>query len=195
MVVITFDVNDKAILLIGWRETTGPRLWRWPLLPQYPTSPSIAGEPWLLAPGTHEPQLDAISRLRNVINSVHYRPTTLPWQPTQLSACASLLERLGNTRATDATGLQYKIEFQYNTTAFTVMASSKGGHLPFDPSRINLPSIPALVALYHVCLGFKIKDTWLNAIKAGSCDTFAGLSYSNVACYCPDSDETQFLDI
>ncbi len=27
-------------------------------------------------------------------------------------------------------------------------------------------------------------------IKAGNCDTFVGLSYSNVACYCPNSDET-----
>ncbi len=34
-----------------------------------------------------------------------------------------------------------------------------------------------------------VKDTWLDAIKAGNCDMFTGLSYSNVACYCPDSDE------
>jgi hypothetical protein len=30
-------------------------------------------------------------------------------------------------------GEQYEIEFQYNSTAFTVMASYKGGYLPFDP--------------------------------------------------------------
>ncbi len=60
-------------------------------------------------------------------------PTILPWQPTQHSVCAALLERLGNMRATDVTGTQYKIEFQYNTTAFVVAASSKGGCLPFDP--------------------------------------------------------------
>jgi hypothetical protein len=39
-----------------------------------------------------------------------------------------------------------------------------------------------------MCLGFLVKDTWLDAIKAGNCDMFAG--YLNVACYCPDSDET-----
>ena len=33
-------------------------------------------------------------------------------------------------------------------------------------------------------------DSWLDAIKAGNCDTFDGLTYSNVARYCPDSDET-----
>jgi hypothetical protein len=90
----------------------------------------------------------------------------------------------------EATGIHYKIEFHYDTTAFTVMASSKGGCLPFDPRQIDLPSIPALVAFYHTCLGFPVKDTWLNAIKAGNCDMFAGLSYSNVAHYCPNSDET-----
>jgi hypothetical protein len=39
-------------------------------------------------------------------------------------------------------------------------------------------------------LGFPVKDTWLEAIKAGNCNTFNGLTYSNVARYCPDSDET-----
>jgi hypothetical protein len=86
-------------------------------------------------------------------------------------------------------GINYKIDFQYNTTAFTGMAPSKGGHLPFELRQLDLPSIPALVAFYHACLGFPVKDTRLNAIKAGNCDTFAGLSYSNVACYCPNSDE------
>ncbi len=46
------------------------------------------------------------------------------------------------------------------------------------------------MAFYHTCLGFPVKDTWLKAIKAGNCDTFVGLSYSNVAFYCHNSDET-----
>jgi hypothetical protein len=70
------------------------------------------------------------------------------------------------------------------------MASSKGGCLPFDPCLLDLPSIPALVAFYHTCLGFPLKDTWLDSIKVGNCDTSTGISYLNVACYCPDSDET-----
>jgi hypothetical protein len=75
-------------------------------------------------------------------------------------------------------------------SAFTVTASSKGGRPPFDTRRIDLPSIPALVALYYACLGYPVKDSWLDAVKAGNCDTFDGLTYSNVARYCPDSDET-----
>ncbi len=49
---------------------------------------------------------------------------------------------------------------------------------------------PVLVAFYHACLGFHVKDSWLDAIKAGNCDTFTRLTYSNVACNYPDSDKT-----
>jgi hypothetical protein len=139
---------------------------------------------------TNGTQLDTIHKLQNIITSVLACPTTLLRQPMQHSACAALLERLGNTRAMDAMGTQYKIEFQYDTTAFTVRASSKGGRLCFDPHQIDLPSIPALVALYHACLGFPVKDMLLDTIKEGNCDMFAGLTYSSVAHYCPNSDET-----
>jgi hypothetical protein len=61
---------------------------------------------------------------------------------------------------------------------------------PFDPRSLDLPSIGALVGLYHACLGFPAKQTWLDAIKAGNCDSFDGLTYSNAARYCPDADET-----
>jgi hypothetical protein len=162
--VIVFDENGKAILA-GWRETAGPRLWRWPLLPQQLTSPSLSVEPQQLTPCAHDTQLNAIHRLRNVITSDLVCPMTLPWQPMQHSACTALLERLGDTRATDSTGTQYKIKFQYDTTAFTVMASSKVGCLPFDTCQIDLPSIPVLVAFYHACLGF--------LVKSGNCDMFA----------------------
>jgi hypothetical protein len=47
-----------------------------------------------------------------------------------------------------------------------------------------------LVGFYHACLGFPVKQNWLNAIKAGNCDTFEGLTYSNAARYCPDANET-----
>jgi hypothetical protein len=59
----------------------------------------------------------------------------------------------------------------------------------FDPRSLNLPSIGALVGFYHACLGFPAKQTWLDAIKAGNCDSFDGLTYSNAVRYCPDADE------
>jgi hypothetical protein len=60
----------------------------------------------------------------------------------------------------------------------------------FDPHSVNLPSDGALVGFYHACLGFPVKQTWLIVAKVGNCDTFDGLTYSNFARYCPDSDET-----
>jgi hypothetical protein len=38
-------------------------------------------------------------------------------------------------------------------------------------------------------VGFLVKQTWLDAIKVGNCDTFDGLIYSNAARYCPDADK------
>jgi hypothetical protein len=61
---------------------------------------------------------------------------------------------------------------------------------PFDPRSLNLPRIGALVGFYHACLGFPVKQTWLDTIKAGNCNTFNGLTYSNAAAYCPDADKT-----
>jgi hypothetical protein len=60
----------------------------------------------------------------------------------------------------------------------------------FDPHSMELPSIGALVGFYHACLGFPVKQTWLNAVKAENCNSFDGLTYSNMSCYCPDADET-----
>jgi hypothetical protein len=60
----------------------------------------------------------------------------------------------------------------------------------FDPRSMDLPSIGTLVGFYHACLGFPVKQTWLKAIKVGYCNSFDGLTYSNVSQYCPDADET-----
>jgi hypothetical protein len=46
------------------------------------------------------------------------------------------------------------------------------------------------VSFYHAYLGFPVKQTWLDAIKAGNCDTFDGLTYSNMARYCPNAGKT-----
>jgi hypothetical protein len=63
---------------------------------------------------------------------------------------------------------------------------------PHNPQTLNLPSIGALVTFYHVCLGFPVKQMWLDTTKAGNCDTFDGLTYSNVARYCPDINKLIF---
>ena len=68
--------------------------------------------------------------------------------------------------------------------------AAKASNTATYPRSLNLPSIGALVGFYHACLGFLAKQTWLEAIKARNSDTFNGLTYSNAARYCPDSEET-----
>ncbi len=91
--------------------------------------------------------------------------------------------------ATSATGAACSVYYIYRTAQAVALASCAAG-TPFDPRSLDLTSIGALVGFYHACLGFPVKQTWLDAIKAGNCDTFDGLTYSNAAKYCPDSDET-----
>jgi hypothetical protein len=78
--------------------------------------------------------------------------------------------------------------FLYGAAQAVALAARATG-TSFDPRSLDLPSIGALVGLSHACLGFPVKQTWHSAIKAGSCNTFNGLIYSNAARYCPDADE------
>jgi hypothetical protein len=45
------------------------------------------------------------------------------------------------------------------------------------------------MSFYHACLGFPVKQMWLDAIKAGNGDTSNGLAYSNMARYCPNTNK------
>jgi hypothetical protein len=61
---------------------------------------------------------------------------------------------------------------------------------PYNLQMLDLPSIGTLISFYHACLGFPVKQMWLDAIRVGNCDTFDGLTYSDMARYCPNSNET-----
>jgi hypothetical protein len=91
--------------------------------------------------------------------------------------------------ATDTSEVACLVYYLYGSAQAVALAARAAG-TPFDPLSLDLPSIDALVGFYHACLGFPVKQTWINAIKAGNCNTFDGLAYSNAARYCPDADET-----
>ena len=115
-----------------------------------------------------------------------------PSEPPQTS---SLLHPSQGIHATDNSGQAFMVTYMFgaaqaNGTAQAMALASLSAKKPFDPRTLNLPSIPALVGFYHACLGFPVKQTWLEAIKAGNFETFEGLTYSNAARYCPDADET-----
>ncbi len=91
--------------------------------------------------------------------------------------------------ATSATREDIAAIFLHEVTQSMDMAA-QASSTPYNSQLLNLPSISALVSFYHACLGFPVKQTWLNTIRAGNCDTFNGLTYSNVARYCPNADKT-----
>jgi len=73
--------------------------------------------------------------------------------------------------ATSATGAVCSVYYIYGAAQAVALAARAAG-TPFNPRSLDLPSIGALVGFYHACLGFPVKQTWLDAIKASNCDTF-----------------------
>jgi hypothetical protein len=92
-------------------------------------------------------------------------------------------------RATSTAGEDIQVKFLREATQSMAMAAHASS-TPYNPQMLNLLSISALCSFYHACLGFPVKQTWLDIVKAGNCDTFDGLTYSNVARYCPNSNKT-----
>jgi hypothetical protein len=92
-------------------------------------------------------------------------------------------------RATSVTREDILVVFLHEATQSMAMTAQASG-TPYNLQTLNLPSISTLVSFYHACLGFPVKQTCLDASKAGICDTFDGLTYSNVARYCHDTNKT-----
>jgi hypothetical protein len=91
-------------------------------------------------------------------------------------------------QATSAAGEDVQVVFLHEATqsmAMTAQVSST----PYNSQTLHLPSISVLVSFYHACLGFPVKQMWIDTIKAGNCNTFDGLTYTNVARYCPNTDK------
>jgi hypothetical protein len=104
-------------------------------------------------------------------------------------ACADQLHPFHGLHATNNEGQACLVTYNYGAAqAMALVAPSS--KTPFDPQSLHLPSMAALIGFYHACLGFPVKQTWLKTIMAGNCDSFNGLTYSNVTRYCLDADKT-----
>ena len=55
----------------------------------------------------------------------------------------------------------------------------------------NIPSTKESVRYLHAAAGFPVKESWIDAIKAGNYTTWPGLNVKVVNRYFPESDETQ----
>jgi hypothetical protein len=174
---------DSHPILLGWRDETGLHLWHFPLntkagIPQDATGatapwPPIPPPTLLPAPPpsvTRLPPLSPVVILPTVSVATHPHPSQ-------------------GVLATTTSWVAFSVYYLYDAAQAVALAARAAG-TPFNPRSLDLPSIGALVSFYHAFLGFPVKQTWVNAIKAGNCDTFNGLTYSNAARYCPDADET-----
>jgi hypothetical protein len=173
---------DGHPILSGWQDETGPRLWHFPLTteatnPQDATGATVPRLPiptpvTLLAPPPRVTQLPPPA------------PTVIP-----LAVSVALHPHPSQgILATNTSEITCLVYYLYGAVQAVALATRAAG-TPFDPRSLDLPSIGALVGFYHACLGFPVKQTWLNAIKAGNCNTFEGLTYSNAAKYCLDANE------
>ena len=178
--------QDGHSILEGWRELDGPRLWRFPLAPTKPSVSEPASFETYEEPG---PGGSAADFFTPPPSTPIERPTEPSMPPPGPPLAAPLLHPSQSILAIDTAGQACSVTYMYGVAQALAVASSSS-KTPFDPRSLDLPSIPALVRFYHACLGFPVKQSWLEAIKAGNCDTFDGLTYSNAARYCPDSDET-----
>jgi hypothetical protein len=179
---VTVYHPDGHPILSGWRDETGLRLWHFPLTANAANPQDVAGAtvPWppILAPSTLPTPPTSVTRL----------PPPSPMVIPRAVSAALHPHPSQGIRATNTSGIACLVYYLYGAAQAVALAARATG-TPFNPHSLDLPSIGALVGFYYACLGFPVKQTWLNTIKAGNCDTFEGLTYSNAAKYCPDADE------
>ena len=61
---------------------------------------------------------------------------------------------------------------------------------PLAINAHNLPSVCALIHYLHACARFPVRSMWIASIKAETFVSWSGLTYTNVAKYCPVSVDT-----
>ncbi len=74
---------------------------------------------------------------------------------------------------------------------WTITASGKSKNKDEVNNVYSLLSIPHTISYLHAAAGFPVKETWLDAIKAGNYVTWPGLTTTAVRKHFLDSDETQ----
>ena len=177
---------DGHSILEGWHELDGPRLWQFPL---NATKPSVSVPALHVNSEEPGPPGSSANFFRPPLSNPIESPTGPSMPPPASPLAAPLLHPSQSILAIDTAGQNCYVTYMYGA-AQAIALASLSSKTPFDPRSLDLPSIAALVGFYHACLGFLVKQTWLDAIKAGNCETFEGLTYSNAARYCPDAYET-----
>jgi hypothetical protein len=180
---VTVYHPDGHPILSGWRDETGLWLWHFSLTAEAtnPQDATCATAPWppILTPALLPAPPSGILQLPPPASTVILPAVSAATHPHPSQGIL----------ATNMSEIACLVYYLYCAAQAVALAARATG-TPFDPLSLDLPSIGALVGFYHACLGFPVKQTWLDAIKAGNCNTFEGLTYPNAAKYCPDANET-----
>jgi hypothetical protein len=168
---------DGHTILKGWREVDGPRLWRCPLQATQPSLPATALFEKYEDPGPRGSAADFLLT-PPIIDAIGIAPTKdmqlelhlqerCDWMPLLCkpspTAFTVLLHSSQGFSAVDDAGQACFVSYQYGSAQALALAA-RSTTTPFDPCSLDLPSIGALVRFYHACLGFPVKQTWLDAI-------------------------------
>jgi hypothetical protein len=180
---VTVYHPDGHPILSGWQDETGLHLWHFPLTAKAanPQDATIATAP--------QPSILAPTPLPGPLPSITQLPPPSPMVILPAVSAATHPHPSQGILATSASGVACLVYYLYGADQAVALEARAAG-TPFDPCSLDLPSIGALVGFYHACLGFLVKQTWLDAIKASNRITFDGLTYSYAARYCPDADKT-----
>jgi hypothetical protein len=179
---------DGHTILKGWREVNGPRLWRFLLQATQSSLPATALFDKYEKPGPCGSAANFLPAPPVIpIQCLPASPMPPPCRPPP-TASTALLHPSQEFSTIDNAGQACFVSYQYGVAQALALAAWSST-TPFDPCSLDLPSVGALVGFYHACLGFPVKQTLLDAIKAGNCNSFDGLTYANAAKYCRDADE------
>jgi hypothetical protein len=180
---------DGHTIVKGWREVNGPHLWLFPLQPTQSSLPATVLFDKYEEPGPRGSTANFLPAPPAIpIQCPPASPMPPLHRPPPTASTAPLHPSQGFSTVDDA-GQACFVSNQYGAAQALALAAWSFT-TPFNPRSLDLPSVGALVGFYHACRGFPVKQTWLDAIKAGNCNLIGALTYANAARYYPDVDET-----
>jgi hypothetical protein len=182
---------DSQSILEGWRKQDGPQHWRFLLKANKLSLPVMVLRENNEEPGPRvstanfslPPPATPIQRPAAPLPSARPPmevPPPIPSPHPPVTPPVRHLHPSQGVQATSANGEACSVFYLYGATQAMAMAA-RASSTALNPCSMDPPSIGALVGFYHACLGFLVKQTWFEAVKAGNCNSFDGLTYSNVS--------------
>ena len=163
------------LILDGFREKTGARMWRFNIHAPHPhtalqASPTHNSYTPHVIPFNEDEDEDMPTNQHLAIQQGEVQAP--PTVPPQIQA---------TTRSSTPQTVPQQIQATTRSSTRVPPARSTEYHR----RTYDLPSTKHLIEYLHCCVGSPTKRTFLTAVKAGNFKSFPGLSVENVARYCP----------